>query len=308
MEKIREICENRWERIVANYDIKCLELNISEACNYRCTYCIFHRNNMKVNLMKPEFAVQMAIAYDKYLNGKNGLIYFGAGEPLLNWDAIVRVCEELEQRQSKIELRFMTNASLVTTSKLEYIKVHNIGVGFSIDGLKERQKERRIPIDDKIDSYNSVINALEMAKKSNYNVFSLSSTFDTENFIEDAKFVIDLCCEYEIKEFDLDFDINALENCDIEIVADELITCYQEAVDHKLEVFGYWLIPYLNQKESGITHYCSNSIGNAICIAADGFVKVCGYDTKTFCQISDFNDLLTNDKYLDYLRDRKSVV
>jgi sulfatase maturation enzyme AslB (radical SAM superfamily) len=66
---------------------------------------------MKVNLMKPEFAVQMAIAYDKYLNGKNGLIYFGAGEPLLNWDAIVRVCEELEQRQSKIELRFMTNAS-----------------------------------------------------------------------------------------------------------------------------------------------------------------------------------------------------
>ena len=80
----------------------------------------------------------------------------------------------------------MTNASLVTTSKLEYIKVHNIGVGFSIDGLKERQKERRIPIDDKIDSYNSVINALEMAKKSNYNVFSLSSTFDTENFIEDA--------------------------------------------------------------------------------------------------------------------------
>ena len=48
----------------------------------------------------------------------------------------------------------------------------------------------------------------------------LSSTFDTENFIEDAKFVIDLCCEYEIKEFDLDFDINALENCDIEIVAE----------------------------------------------------------------------------------------
>lgn len=302
MDNIREICENRWEYITANHDIKCLELNISEACNYQCTYCIFRRNSKKVSLMRPEFAAQMAIAYNEYLNGRNGLIYLGAGEPLLNWDAIVRVCEELEQIQSKIELRFMTNASLLTTDKLKYIKDHNIGIGFSIDGLSEKQRLRRIPIDNKVDSFNSVINALEMAKSSNYNIFSLSATYDTENFLEDAKFVINLCCKYGIREFDLDFDINALTNCHMETIANELVACYQLAIEHKLEVFGYWLIPYLNQRKLGVTNYCGNSMGNIICIAADGTIKLCGYDSKTFGQFKAFDEIFTNFEYVHYLK------
>ena len=44
MESVSEISQRLWNRICQDHRIKCLEINISEACNYNCSYCIFHRN------------------------------------------------------------------------------------------------------------------------------------------------------------------------------------------------------------------------------------------------------------------------
>ena len=44
---------------------RCLELSVSESCNYQCRYCIFWRNNRRRALMSQELALAVT---DKYLD------------------------------------------------------------------------------------------------------------------------------------------------------------------------------------------------------------------------------------------------
>ena len=277
--------------------IKCLELNISETCNYNCKYCVFHRNNKKTVLMDPSTAAQIASDYDRYLDGKKGKIYFGAGEPLLNWDAIVRVCEALKTRRSDIGLFFMTNASLLTPEKLLYLRDNGIRMGFSLDGKPTRQRNTRTPFDPSIDSYDVVINALEWAKRIHYPVFSLSATYNKLGFVPDAEYVMSICAEHNIKEFDLDYDIESLHYDNLAQVATELVECFYKADALGLKTFGYWLIPYLNKLDHSSFHsYCDNASGSSLCISAEGKIKICGYDPISYLDYNSFESVLCSHK------------
>ena len=61
---------------------RCLELSVSESCNYQCRYCIFWRNNRRRALMSQELALAVTDKYLDYLeyhaqNIRQPLIYFG---------------------------------------------------------------------------------------------------------------------------------------------------------------------------------------------------------------------------------------
>ena len=284
--------------------IRCLELNISELCNYNCEYCIFHRNIKNKTIMSPWLAENIVKKYIEYLDGSNGHIYLGAGEPLLNWDAIVRVADVLRSHNN-IWLSFMTNGSLITEENLIFIKKNNISVGLSLDGREETQLRNRPSKDERINSFEASINFLNLANKIGYEVFSISATYNKKDFLEDAKFVISLCKKYKVKEFDLDYDIDAIVIDEMDEIIDNLIEAYNLARRNGLSVFGYWLIPIINKRNKNTSElcYCDNAEGFNVCVSADGMCKICGYDSYEYGFFDNFNNFGNKelvDKYKQY--------
>ena len=271
--------------------IGCLELNISESCNYNCEYCIFHRNIENKSFMGLRMVEDVVEKYIDYLAGDKGHIYLGAGEPLLNWDAIVKVAELL-RKYNNVWLSFMTNGSLITEEKLEYIKENNISVGLSLDGREKTQLRNRPSNNKMINSFEASINFLEIAQKIGYEVFSISATYNNKDFLEDAKFVISLCEKYKIKEFDLDYDIDSILSDEVDEIANNLIAAYNLARKKGLNVFGYWLIPIINKRCENAENrcYCENADGTNVCVSANGMCKICGYDPHEYGEFIDFDN------------------
>ncbi len=289
---------------------RCLELSVSESCNYQCRYCIFWRNNRRRALMSQELALAVTDKYLDYLeyhaqNIRQPLIYFGTGEPLLSWPTINTVSRHVRRRMPSLRLSLITNGSLVTPEILRSAKDLCIDVGLSIDGERKTQNLNR-PMQQSgrpIDTYQAVIDALELGRSIDFPFYSLSATYNRPGFTQDALHVLSLCEKYSIREFALDYDISSLTPENYQDVAEELLSLYAIAREKQIGVFGYWLIPYLNQKEGDGFHcYCGNSAANSICITPDGEIKVCGYDPRSFGMLSDFESILQNPEYRAYLQ------
>lgn len=293
-----------------NY-IKCLELNISEACNYKCDYCIFHRNTTEASLMNVDLARNIARDYADYLNGRPGKIYLGAGEPTLNWEAIEGISNVVrdEYPSNNISISFMTNGSNINFDRVRFLKERNIQMGLSIDGNRVTQNYQRPHCNSEIDTYDTVINVLNMANEYKYSIYSLSATYRSLGFRRDVSHVIDLCKKYCITELDLDYDIAALSSDTIGKVAKELFDTYSDITKENIDMFGYWIIPVYNQAitDSCQRCYCGNSVGNNICVSAHGQVKICGYDSMSYGAYTGF-DNIGSEKYIMTLNQYKRRV
>ena len=288
---------------------RCLELSVSETCNYQCRYCIFWRNNSRSALMPQELALNVAGKYLDYLERhkqdiRHPLIYFGTGEPLLAWPVIEAVSRYVRSRTPLVRLSLISNGSLVTPEILRTAMELQIDVSLSIDGARRTQNENR-PMRQSggFDTYEAVIRALQAGKQTGFRFFSLSATFNRPGFTHDALHVLSLCEAYGIPEFDLDYDIASLSPDHYQQVAQELISLYEIAQKKHIDVFGYWLIPFLNAREDGSFHcYCANAAAQSVCITPDCAVKVCGYDPHAFGPLTDFESIPQNPAYWDYLR------
>lgn len=307
---IENYCKKKYEELSCNSRvIQCLELNISETCNYNCEYCIFWRYDLQQKMMTPQMAAEYTDKYGKYLKSRRGKIYLGAGEPLLNWDAIISVNETIKKYGYPIDLCFMTNGSLLTHERLDYIHANHIQMGLSLDGHPTFQNQFRPAKDSTIDSFSVIIDALEYSKKIGYPIYSLSATYRIPHFYDEALFVLSLCKKYGIQEFDLDYDISALKKNSIDVVAKNLYDVWKKADALGLSVFGYWLIPYINSLNSDrIGCYCGNAKATNICISASGTLHICGYDPVSYGQISTFENLLDNAQYYNKLKTNISSI
>lgn len=195
--------------------------------------------------MSRDLALRITQKYLEYIqkhfkDHENFLIYFGTGEPLLNWPVIKEVSDYIRQKSQNLRMSFMTNGSLITSEIVQYLKKYKIDVGLSIDGNRETQNFNRPIIGSKkIDTYQVVIDALELGEKIGYTFYSLSATFYKSGFFSDALHVLSLCEKYGIHEFALDFDILGLTFENYKAVADDLIALYRYAIQKKISVFGY---------------------------------------------------------------------
>ena len=290
--------------------VRCLELSVSETCNYMCKYCTFWRNSdSKVCLMDIKLARMIVSDFLSYnaCSIDNTCIYFGTGEPMLNWELISNIVSLVRSANTETKLNFMTNGSLIAEEHVNFFKTYKLGVGLSIDGKRELQNRTRTSANQEIDSFDVIMNCLAIARPLNYTFHSLSSTFCSPGFYNDAMYVMNLCLENDIAEFALDFDLESLTDDNIGDVADELILVYKEAVKNNLSVFGYWLIPYLNQYTTNQKKFCGNVVGESICVSSEGKLKVCGYDYKTFDYYTSFSNVEKNLSYVEYLSDHNKM-
>jgi uncharacterized protein len=122
-----------------------LILNVSEACNFRCAYCIYsglHTGQRTHSNRKMEWPVAQK-AIDQYLQhskeAKSHVIAFYGGEPLLNF-ALIRKCVDYVRKtnhEDEIGFHISTNASLLNGEIADFLACNRFNITISLDGPKQ---------------------------------------------------------------------------------------------------------------------------------------------------------------------------
>jgi len=133
-----------------------LTLEVTEECNLRCKYCIYHPAHPNFREfgkkhMSLEIAKQ-AIDFLKQHSSKNDevtYIGFYGGEPLLNFEVVkgsVNYAQEVF-RDRTLQFNLTTNATLLTQPISDYLVENKVTLTLSLDGPKEIHDENRVASD-----------------------------------------------------------------------------------------------------------------------------------------------------------------
>lgn len=123
---------------------KMIVFQTTYACNFKCDYCfVQHHYVTKKNKLEFEIAVE---ALEKFAPGgraKGYNIGFFGGEPLLNWEVLKKIADEVYSRNNKSKLHITSNGSLVTEEIAEYCASKNFSWIISLDGTEEQHDSKR---------------------------------------------------------------------------------------------------------------------------------------------------------------------
>lgn len=168
-------------------------LNITQKCNLKCKYCFVYQQPME---MTYQVAQDAADFYASNCGEKDvpSINFFG-GEPLLRWkDIIVPLTLYIRKKYGKnYRLGITTNGILLNEEKLEFMKEHDIGFLFSMDGDKKTQDLNR-PFHNGKGSFDLLIDKIPMFLKYNLNA-TFRATVDHDNVYDMAnnyQFAIDM--------------------------------------------------------------------------------------------------------------------
>lgn len=174
------------ERAVTT-NMKSITLELTEKCNLRCKYCIYHpshpnyrefgKENMKFEIAKKA----VDLLQKNSINEKDVYIGFYGGEPLLNFEVLKSTIEYANQilRGKNIHYNVTTNGTLVTKEVAKFLVQNHVIVTFSLDGPQEIHDENRIFVDG-IGSFAATIKGIE--------TFASSA----RTFNEEARFTINM--------------------------------------------------------------------------------------------------------------------
>jgi uncharacterized protein len=120
-------------------------LQISHDCNLRCRYCFadsgaYHGKRKLMEWSNAKKACDYLL--DRYENEVDALIivFFG-GEPLLNFPILKKTYEYFSGNKKNIDkpvtFTVSSNGTLLTDEMMTYLIENDIGIMFSIDGIKE---------------------------------------------------------------------------------------------------------------------------------------------------------------------------
>jgi len=138
-------------------------------CNETCVYCHASRADMDATHtdMTPEIAEKSVdLAFQSTSPGIT--IEFQGGEPLVRFDLVKHIVEyaraKNETAGKTLEFTMVTNLSLMTDEKLEYLLDHRVQICTSIDGPKEvHDKQRKLPMLSSYDAATEWIKTINQA-------------------------------------------------------------------------------------------------------------------------------------------------
>lgn len=108
-----------------------MSIALSEQCNLNCTYCNVDKLSKK--RIDPQLFLKQYHQKRTDLPNEKFQVDFYGGEPLLQWDIVKNIVEEISGDGSKL---FMpTNGLLLTQDKVDYLNEHGFQVSISFDGL-----------------------------------------------------------------------------------------------------------------------------------------------------------------------------
>lgn len=139
--------------------IKSISLDLTEGCSLRCKYCFAdlaaHKKAEKWKLNEDTMEAVVDWLFDdstsgnaKKMDNEPINIEFWGGEPLHNWDMLVKAVEYSEKKSEEtgkpVHFGGTTNVVEITEERLKYFQDHNIHFLMSIDGVKESHDKFRV--------------------------------------------------------------------------------------------------------------------------------------------------------------------
>ncbi|OIP78059.1 MAG: hypothetical protein AUK17_02910 [Parcubacteria group bacterium CG2_30_44_18] len=289
-EKMRE----REAEIVSGSLINYLELIMSEACNFRCTYCIHFSNletsdriNNPKKFMRFDTAKEAVGRYLEILRGHEkrvAEINFGGGEPLLAWPVIKQVLEYCRTAYgSEFEFRFSinTNASLITPEIAVTLKRHQVKIASSLDGLCEGNDRVRLTKSGG-GTFFQIMRGFDVLARVGYPLDGIAATVTEKNFHELDESIIDWAVARGMKNVRIDIDVVGMVEIPIEDVVAKLMRIRRYAAVRGVDVPGFWSRPAENLNESTLESrvaFCGAVRGNNMCVGPSGNIYGCGYST-----------------------------
>lgn len=137
-------------------DIAYLSFAPTYKCNFRCSYCFGDHGDKYKGLIRDFTQDSVVHMLDYFFNTafpeakQYRLDFVSGGEPLLGLDVIKTAIDCVEKHKiksgKKVSIWLCTNASLLTNDIIEYLSLHNVSIGVSIDGRKEYNDTYRTDI------------------------------------------------------------------------------------------------------------------------------------------------------------------
>lgn len=292
----------REAKIVNGSLIDYLELIISEACNFRCTYCI-HFNNLEISerINNPKKFMELDTAkeaVDQYLkilreHGKRtAKINFGGGEPLLAWQVINQVLEYCRVAYClEFEFRFSinTNASLITSEIAATLKEYRVEIASSLDGLHDGNNSVRLTKSGD-GTFRQIMRGFEILARIGYPLDGIAMTITENNFYQLDKSIIDWAITKNMKKVRIDIDVVGMVEIPVEDVVAKLMQIRRYAAMKGVDIPGFWARPAENLNESTLESYvsfCGAVRGNSMCVSPSGNIYGCGYSTTQLGNLSE---------------------
>ncbi|MDO8443422.1 MAG: radical SAM protein [Candidatus Azambacteria bacterium] len=298
--------QEREESITSGSLIDYLELIMSEACNFRCIYCI-HFNNLGITdrIKNPKKFMTFKIAkeaVDQYLkilqrHGKNvASINFGGGEPLLVWSVIeqvIKYCISHYSHDFVFRFSINTNASLITADIARKLKEYRVEIASSLDGLRDGNNQVRLTKSGG-GTFRAIMRGFDNLAEQGHPLKGIAITVNEKNFPFLDEKIINWASNRQMQEVRIDIDVIGMVEIPVDDIVEKLMRIRQYAKSREIEVAGFWSRPAENLNDLTLnTHiaFCGAVRGNSICVNPSGDIYGCGYSTKqlgTLHQIESF--------------------
>ena len=150
-------------------NLSSMSLQITQACNYRCTYCPYTDNNGS-NRNHSNKNMDIATAYKAIdFFHKHSIdtyeinIGFYGGEPLINFPLVKSIIERANEvfEGKQISYNITTNGSLLNDQMLSFFEKNNVILTISLDGPKEINDKYRKTAVGKESAFEKTIQAIE---------------------------------------------------------------------------------------------------------------------------------------------------
>jgi uncharacterized protein len=281
------------EALLKDTKLDLMYLLLTDSCNMKCRYCFedspkkpdnFCETMMSEKTAKEsiDFFARVTKKYGR--EGSKKVIHLYGGEPLLNPKALKAAVLRVEELKSNgglpenSEIIIITNGLLLTDELANFLSVHDVSMGLSIDGPKSINNIHRLAKNINVDVFAESFKAYNLAIDYGITV-GLSATL-TPEVINDFPKVLDYFInDLKIKD-GLSFNILHF-NPSVPVDEDY----FQKAADCLIKAFESFrqLNIYEERMMRKVKAFVSQEamladcgiVGNQIVIAPDGQVGVC---------------------------------
>lgn len=145
-------------------------IDLTNQCNFRCTYCYIDRNKEVIDPKKFRDLLDRLMEQKDAYPFREIVFVLAGGEPLLYFDIFKQMVLAIEDFQKtygkgvRTEILTITNGSLITDEKAKFMKEHKVKAAVSFDGLEQIHNQTRQFV-DKSGTFKYVLRGVEIAKK-----------------------------------------------------------------------------------------------------------------------------------------------
>lgn len=308
--------------IETGWYISNLRLNLTTGCNLRCKYCFENKLDSYSydKTMSWEMAKKSIDSFCSLLlkNKKTkGTVRFFGGEPLLNWNVLVRSVEYIESKYSEclqLNLVVNTNGTLIDDDKAKFFCKHNVLAVVSLDGVKKINDINRV--DCKGNGSFSLVEKGLNSLAENMCYCNIAVVVSGNN-IESLKELIDyLMLKY--KKTGLNFDIcfsfihissdKSLMAMETQEIVNKMMAIIHYARTLKINVYGGFTHQVFQNmmKPNGGKHCVC--LGAELSVHPEGKVFPCDGLGIELGNIDDIEGILKGDEYADLVKRRSGYI